>query len=47
MPCFPLFRSSFCSMLMLGLYAHMLDIVSMVMPCLDLCVYALFTMFYA
>ena len=31
MPCFLLFRSSFCFMLMLGLCAHMLDIVSMVM----------------
>ena len=36
MPCFPLFRSFFCSMLMLGLHAHMLDIMSMVMSCLDL-----------
>ena len=25
----------FCSMLMLGLHAHILDIMSMVMPCLD------------
>ena len=44
---FPLFRSSFCFALMLGLCAHMLDLVSMVMLCLDLCVYALFAMFYA
>ena len=36
MPCFPIFCAFFCSMLMLGLHAHMLDIMSMVMPCLDL-----------
>ena len=36
MTCFPLFRSSFYSMLMLGLHAHMLDIMFMVMSCLDL-----------
>ena len=36
MPCFSMFCSSFCSMLMLGLHAHMLDIMSMVMSCLDL-----------
>ena len=30
------FVSPFCSMLMLGLHAHMLDIMSMVMSCLDL-----------
>ena len=47
MPCFPMFHSSFCFMLTLGLHAHMLDIVSMVMPCLDLCVYVLFSMFLA
>ena len=39
MPCFSMFYSSFCSMLMLGLHAHMLDISSMVMSCLDLHVY--------
>ena len=33
---FPLFCSSFCFILKLGLYAHMLDIMSMVMLCLDL-----------
>ena len=38
MQCFSMFCSSFCSMLMLGLHAHMLDIISMVMSCLDLCV---------
>ena len=57
MPCFPLFCSSFCSMLMLGLHAHMLDKMSMVMYCLDLqvcmhilCSYAyirVFTCLYA
>ena len=47
MPCFPMFHSSFCFMLTLGLHAHMLDIMSMVMPCLDLCVYVLFSMFLA
>ena len=36
MPCFPMFCSPFCSMLILGLHAHMLDIMSMVMSCLDL-----------
>ena len=38
-----MFCSSFCSMLMLGLHAHMLDIMSMVMPCLDLyvCIHVL------
>ena len=38
MPCSSMFCSSFCSMLMLGLHALMLDIMSMVMSCLDLCV---------
>ena len=42
-----LFRSSFRFMLMLGLCAHMLDIVPMVMLCLDLRVHVLFAMFYA
>ena len=46
-PYFPMFCSSFCSMLILGLHAHMLDIMSMVMPCSDLCVRMLFAMFYA
>ena len=36
MSCFSMFCSSFCSMLMLGLHVHMLDIMSMVMSCLDL-----------
>ena len=31
-----MFCSPFCFMLMLGLHAHMLDIMSMVMSCLDL-----------
>ena len=43
---FPLFCSSLCFALMLGLYAHMLDVMSMVMLCLDLCVRTLFAMFY-
>ena len=47
MLCFLLFHSSFCFMLMLGLCAHMLDIMSMVMLCSDLCVHVLFSMFYA
>ena len=47
MTCFPLFRSSFYSMLMLGLHAHMLDIMSMARLCSDLCVRMLFAMFYA
>ena len=39
--------ASFCSMLMLGLHAHILDIMSTVMPCLDLhflfpCLYVLY-----
>ena len=42
MPCFSMFYSSFCSMLMLGLHARMLDIMSMVMPCLDLCVLCIY-----
>ena len=45
MPCFPMFHPSFRSMLMLGLYAHMLNILSTVMLCLDLCVLMLYTMF--
>ena len=44
---FPLFCFSLCFVLMLGLCAHMLDIMSMVMLCLDLCVCMLFAMFYA
>ena len=47
MPCFPLFCSSFCSMLMLGLHALMLDIMSMVMSCLDLHVCMHVLCFYA
>ena len=42
MPCFPMFYASFSSRLMLGFHAHMF-----VMPCLDLCVYALFSIFHA
>ena len=44
---FPLFRSSLCFMLMLGLCAYMLDIMSMVMLCSNLCVCTLFVTFYA
>ena len=47
MPCFPLFRSFFHFILMLGLCAHMLNIISMVMLCSDLCVRVLFAIFYA
>ena len=43
---FPLIRSSLCFALMLGLCAHMLDVMSMVMLCSDLCVCTLFAMFY-
>ena len=42
MPCFPMFCSPFSSMLMLGLYAYMLDITTMVMSCLDLHVVCMF-----
>ena len=42
---FLLFRSSLCFALMLGLYAHMLDTMSMVMLCSDLYVYALLPRF--
>ena len=41
------FFPSFCFVLKLGLYAHMLDIMSMVMLCSDLCVRMLFAMIYA
>ena len=44
---FPLFRSSLCFALMLGLCAHVLDTMSMVMLCSDLCERMLFAMFYA
>ena len=44
---FPLFRSSLCFALMLGLCAHMLDIMSMVMLYSDLCVCMIFAMFLA
>ena len=44
---FPLFHYSLCFALMLGLCAHMLDILSSVMLCLDLCVCMLFATFYA
>ena len=57
MPCFSMFCSSFCSMLMVGLHAHMIDIMSIDMSCLDLhvcmhilCSYAyirVFTCLYA
>ena len=43
---FPLFRSSLCFALMLGLCAHMLDVMPMVMLCSDLCVCMLFATFY-
>ena len=39
--------SSFRFILMLGLCAHVLDIISMVMLCSDLCVRLLFAIFYA
>ena len=42
MPCFPMFCSPFCSMLMLGLYAHMLYITFMITSCLDLHVVCMF-----
>ena len=42
---FPLFHSSLCFALMLRLYAHMLDTMSMIMLCLDLYVYALLPCF--
>ena len=44
---FPMFCFSVFSMLMLGLWAHMLDTMSMVVPCSDLYVCMLFTMFSA
>ena len=44
---FPLFCSSFCFVLMLGLCAHVLDTMSMVMICSDLCACMIFVMFYA
>ena len=44
---FPLFHSSLCFALMLGLCAHLLDIMSMVMLCLVLCGCMVFSMFYA
>ena len=44
---FPMFCSSFCSMLILGLCAQMLDTMSMVMLCSNLCVPMLFAIFYA
>ena len=44
---FPLFRSFLGFALKLELCAHMLDIMSMVMLCSDLCVCIFFTMFYA
>ena len=44
---FPLFFSSFCFVLMLGLCAHVLDTMYMVMLCSNLCARMLFAMFYA
>ena len=44
---FPLFCSSLCFALMLGLCAYLLDIMSMVMLCLVLCACMVFSMFYA
>ena len=44
---FPLFCSSFCFVLMLGLCVHVLDTMSVVMLCSDLCAHMLFVMFYA
>ena len=43
---FPLFRSSLCFVLILRLRAHMLDVMSMIMFCSNLCVCMLFAMFY-
>ena len=39
MACFPMLCFFFCSMFMLGLHAHMLDITFLAVPCLDLHVY--------
>ena len=47
MPCFLCFVPLFAFVLMLGLCAHMLDIMSIVMLCSNLCVHELFVMFYA
>ena len=44
---FPSFHSSLYFALVLGLCAHMLDIMSMVMLCSNLCVCMLFATFYA
>ena len=44
---FRLFCSSLCFALMLGLCAHMLDIMSTIMLCSNLCVCMIFAMFYA
>ena len=44
---FLLFRSSLCFALILGLCAHVLDTMSMVMLCSDLCAHMLFAIFYA
>ena len=44
---FPLFCSSFCFVLMLGLCDHVHDTMSMVILCSDLCASMLFAMFYA
>ena len=44
---FPLFGSYLCFALMLGLCAHMLDNMSMVMLCSGLCVSMLFATFLA
>ena len=44
---FPLFRSFLCFALMLGLYAYVLDTMSMAMLCSNLCACMLFAMFYA
>ena len=44
---FLLFCSSFCFGLMLGLCAHVLDTMSMVMLCTNLCACMLFVIFYA
>ena len=43
---FPLFCSYLFFALMLGLCAHTLNVMSMVMLCSDLCVHTLFAMFY-
>ena len=44
MSCFSMFCASFCSMLMLGLHAHMLVWCCWAIPCLDLWIYVFICM---